>query len=428
MGGVPAPRATNEPLDPERDTIAEDVGLLKPLPKEQSLDAPSDALMGAAAVPAPSRPKNPLQPYFFEPDLSVMPKPATPAPVRDDVAKILSEVKLPERRPAPQKPPAEAPVPPPQPKAEAAVTPPSVGAPAGQSPLSGATDSLPSVHTLKQDLLGVVRDQKISLVRAAALESEKKRPVQEPIELAVGKKHNFGMLFAALLLFFLGAGALAGVYFVMTAKARAPQALDENALVFAERTIAFPLDGGPPLSVRSTLAQARTASGALGSILHIIPTVPGGGAGGGESGVRPATTAEFFRAIGAKPPDELLRSVDTNFFLGIHIVDENVPLLVRPVTSYDRAFAAMLDWERGISAELAPIYQQMPALTSQGGIPTDRTFTDIVMRNYDVRALRDDSGIVQLYYSFPTRDILIIAESPYSFTEILSRLQAKRRL
>ncbi len=50
------------------------------------------------------------------------------------------------------------------------------------------------------------------------------------------------------------------------------------------------------------------------------------------------------------------------------------------------------------------------------------------MRNYDVRALKDDAGQIQLYYSFPTRDILIIAESPYSFGEILSRLRADRRL
>ena len=55
-------------------------------------------------------------------------------------------------------------------------------------------------------------------------------------------------------------------------------------------------------------------------------------------------------------------------------------------------------------------------------------YEDLVMRNYDVRALKDDAGEIQLYYSFPTQNILIIAESPYSFPEILSRLQASRQL
>ena len=62
------------------------------------------------------------------------------------------------------------------------------------------------------------------------------------------------------------------------------------------------------------------------------------------------------------------------------------------------------------------------------GLPAVRSFEDTVMRNYDVRALKDDSGQIQLYYSFPTRNVLIIAESPYSFSEILSRLRADRKL
>ena len=50
------------------------------------------------------------------------------------------------------------------------------------------------------------------------------------------------------------------------------------------------------------------------------------------------------------------------------------------------------------------------------------------MRNYDVRVLKNDAGGIELYYSFPTQNILIIGESPYSFTEILSRLRAERKL
>ena len=420
------PRATNEPIEAAVDTIAEDVGLVKPAGQTPPRDSVGPSpLSRASARPVP---KNPLRPYFFEPEESVMPKPVVPPPVREDIAKILSEMKLPERHTVEQG--GMPPKAPPSPALIEEKPAPTTPAEKSESP-SGGPGALPSVHTLKQDLLGVVRDQKVSLVRAAALESDKKREPAEPIVLAVGKKRNFGILFAALLLLFLGTGALSGVYFVMTAKSRAPQALDENALVFAERTVAFPLEASAaPLSVRSTLAQARSASGALGSFVHIVPTIAAAAdeGQGTTANVRPATTAEFFRAVGSHPPDELMRAVSTNFFLGIHIVDENVPILVIPVTAYDHAFAAMLDWERTLASDLAPLYQPLPALINDGGIPTERRFTDVVMRNYDVRALRDDSGTIQLYYSFPTREILVIAESPYSFTEILSRLQAKRQL
>jgi hypothetical protein len=99
------------------------------------------------------------------------------------------------------------------------------------------------------------------------------------------------------------------------------------------------------------------------------------------------------------------------------------------VSSYERAFAAMLEWERTINTDLSPIFAPVPMQTiSQSGVVVERAFEDSIIRNFDVRMLKDESGNVQLYYSFPTRDILIIAESPYSFPEILARLRADRRL
>jgi len=99
------------------------------------------------------------------------------------------------------------------------------------------------------------------------------------------------------------------------------------------------------------------------------------------------------------------------------------------VTSYDHAFAGMLAWESSMDSDLSPIFPALPTTTTDSnGLPISRTFVDDVMRNYDVREMKDDAGTVKLYYSFPSQNILVIAESPYSFAEILSRLQAARQL
>jgi len=99
------------------------------------------------------------------------------------------------------------------------------------------------------------------------------------------------------------------------------------------------------------------------------------------------------------------------------------------VTNYDRAFAGMLAWEATMNSDLSPAFTPVPStILDVNGIPSARVFMDDVMRNYDVRELKDDSGTVQLYYSFPSKNLLIIAESPYSFPELLSRLQSVRRL
>ncbi len=292
-----------------------------------------------------------------------------------------------------------------------------------------SSDDVRAVHTLKEDLQNIVRTKKISMVRAVTLEEEKRhRPnVLAEEEAAHTRRRNpFSLITITILLFLLGAGALGGAYLVLQERT-APVAIPSNQLLFAEQAVPFPITGLAPEDVKREIASARgTGTFTLGSILQIIPTEA---LSGDAENQTPATLGTFLTATGARPPEELLRALNNEFFFGFHAVDENAPVLVATVTSYERAFAAMLEWEESMNGGLAPIFT--PVSTQKigsDGILTARKFEDSVIRNYDVRALKDDSGQIQLYYSFPTRNLLIIAESPYSFAELLSRLRADRRL
>jgi hypothetical protein len=200
-----------------------------------------------------------------------------------------------------------------------------------------------------------------------------------------------------------------------------------NSLVFAEQSVALPLDNATPSELKRRVAGERQVqTGSLGSITRIVPVFQGTNS---QTQPRAAKTAEFFAALGLNAPDDLVSSLGDEFFFGLHVVDKNAPVLVIPVTNYSRAFAGMLAWEPTVNADLAPVFTALPASTfDANGIPQSRVFIDDVMRNYDVRELKDDSGQIQLYYSFPSPSLLIIAESPYSFPELLSRLQSVRRL
>lgn len=287
-------------------------------------------------------------------------------------------------------------------------------------------DVVRSLHTLKHDLQDVVRDQKISVIKAAALEQDKERPAVFATPPHSNRIKNF--IFASFVLLFLGGAALGGVYYVVQDRKTALPQVQDSSLVFAEQTVSLPLGSQSPAQLKGLLSEARAATNAsLGSITRIAPVVVTATTEGEVQ--RLATLGEFFSAIDSHPPEELMRAVSSQFFFGLHTVDTNAPLIVVPVTSYDRAFAAMLEWEATLNADLAPIYSRVPDLTiGDAGIPVKRTFEDVVMRNYDVRALKDDSGEVAMYYSFPTRNVLVIAESPYTFTELLSRLQAQKKL
>lgn len=422
------------------DALAESVGLV--LPKK----APRPAPIGSPPLSPEHDKGNPLR--SIDPSAPLPEAPVTGAPVPQsqpapgsaptspftsapgEIARILKEAQLPERLGAASK------EPPPKNTYDTTLAGSEPSAPHAAPPTNAesaahnADSPVVAMHTLKQDLQSVVRQDKISLVRATALEQQKRRP--EPLDTPAAHTGGraFGILFASVLLVVLGAAALGGVYFVMVQQSGTPAAPMSNSLIFAERSLAFSISG-TPRTVKQSFATVRSSSGAtLGSITRVVPVVAPaqGQAVPEQQQPREATFVEFLASMEAQAPGDLLRSLSPEFFLGIHVVDENAPVLIIPITDYGRAFAGMLAWETTMNADLAPLFTPVPALTGEGGLVVSRTFTDLVMRNYDVRALSDDGGTIQLYYSFPTRELLVIAESPYSFTEILSRLQAERRL
>ncbi len=358
---------------------------------------------------------------------------------RTDVARALASAKLPERRLEP----TASTTPPALKQYDTSVTslldtaPDATLAPRAiehAAPTPEHTTVVP-LHTLKDDLQHVVREQKISVVRAVSLEEERRHRAKkddsfEPLPAAQQRgRRVLNILFSAALLLALGGAALLGVYVVARNQNAGAAPPSMQSLLFAESAIVLPLSARTPTDLRSALGALRAnAGGTLGSIIRIVPVIVD--AQDDTKWTRLATFSEFVRALDPHVPDELLRATGDDFFLGIHTnVDRNAPVLVVRITSYDRAFAGMLAWEAGMNEAFAPFYTPLPAQTvSQDELPVARTFQDVIMRNYDTRALKDDAGNVQFYYSFPNRDILIIAESPYSFTEVLSRLQAERLL
>ncbi|MBI4068448.1 hypothetical protein HY413_03520 [Candidatus Kaiserbacteria bacterium] len=287
-----------------------------------------------------------------------------------------------------------------------------------------------SLHTLKDDLRDLVKVRKMSLIHAATLESERERQTAdvESVVDATRARRRLRMfrLFAILaLLFALGGAALFAVFIVQSERSGGQQTDLGSSLVFAEQTLSFPLlPDQNPREVRAQLATSRYQGNlTLGAMLRIVPTVSTAG------GERPATTAEFLQAIAPTAPDELVRSVGTDFFFGTHTIDENVPVIIIPVASYEHAFAGMLAWEPSFNDDMTPLFPLVHyEKTDEQGIPHLVSFEDVLIKNYDVRALRDENGDIRMLYSFPSRDYLIISESPHSFVEALARLRAERRL
>lgn len=371
----------------------------------------------------PVRPVSPPPTPTHAPAVQVPAAAADPR-MQSDIQKILGAVKLPERRGSQPEPAAQRiPV---APIAAQLDAPPQV-TPEPEKPIVTA------MHTLKDDIQTVVRVDQISLVRAASLEEDRKmreaQQAQSTPARAQRRSRTMAIVFTSALLVFLGLAAIGGVFLVMSAQQSPAQKANTGSIMFAEQNLLLPIDNTSPASLKQQIAQFRNAQvGTLGSITRIVPTIASTTADG-TSITRPATTQEFLHALGANIPDGLARSLGGDFFFGMHSADKNAPVFVIPVVSYDNAFAGMLAWENTMNADLAPVFTAVPAYrTDQNGIPQARTFADTVIRNYDARTLSDDNNVIELYYSFPSPQFLVIAESPYTFAEVLARLRAQREL
>ncbi|OHB18846.1 MAG: hypothetical protein A2854_03235 [Parcubacteria group bacterium RIFCSPHIGHO2_01_FULL_56_18] len=425
---IPPPALTTMPPTPASSEP-------KPLPPIAPTPKPAAVPPPPAPTPAPS-----LKPITLPPAPPPL-MPTTPVPasavksadasMQDDMTKILGGVKLPERHNQLKQ--EEVP----QQKYDTTLADPTRAIPHAppDAPTPGPNGEtkesrMSSLHTLKDDLQHVVQENKISYVRAVALEEDKRHRIEERSPVPRISRRSLFTLFILILLIGTGLLALVAVYVVMQQRTTETNAALRSNILFAEQSVPFPIDNESPGDVRRTLASARNSGSlTLGAILQIVPVSVVSDPQSGTVSQRQITFSEFLTALGTRAPAELARAVGDDFFFGIHTVDENAPVIIVPVTSYERAFAAMLEWEPYMNLDLEPLFTLMPPQArADNGTLTERKFEDTVMRNYDVRALKDDQGQVQLYYSFPTRNVLIIAESPYSFTEILSRLRADRRL
>src|SRR5207247_2534337 len=91
----------------------------------------------------------------------------------------------------------------------------------------GGEHVITPMRTLKEDLMHVVKERKISLVKAVALEQDKKREQYQPspAEITVKRvrrRHTFAIFFTSGVLVFLGTAAFFGVVTIQNQKAVPP--------------------------------------------------------------------------------------------------------------------------------------------------------------------------------------------------------------
>jgi hypothetical protein len=128
------------------------------------------------------------------------------------------------------------------------------------------------------------------------------------------------------------------------------------------------------------------------------------------------TAEEFLSLSTTRSPEAVRRSLLTNFMFGFHRNSISTePYLVLKTEFFQNTFTGMLKWEPEI---LADTKVWLSSETSDAKI-----FEDKVLKNKDIRILRDTNQKIILIYGFLDKETLVITTNEDTFLEIMDRFE-----
>ncbi|NTV44338.1 MAG: hypothetical protein HGA67_01405 [Candidatus Yonathbacteria bacterium] len=295
---------------------------------------------------------------------------------------------------------------------------------------AGKKQPIKSLRTFQLDIAEAMRGQHSSTIQSALSEHHAKE--EKEIENTYQKKRSVSFLVSAIMLIIIGLGALGvgGWYWYTTTLDKDSQQKTDilvPSFFSTETKKEISADNLNGAGLRSAIKHTLTGTDLfVDSISQIYITE-----------ITPATTKEtapiktvlstqqFLSLIGSTIPQWLMRTLDPTYMLGVHVWNGNHSFLVFSTSGelFDNTFSGMLKWEPTMAQDLLPLF----------GVPVTqdvytRTWGDVILKNRDVRAIKDNDGNIVLLYTFYDRKTLIITTSPDTMDEIIQRIiQTKRQ-
>lgn len=251
------------------------------------------------------------------------------------------------------------------------------------------------------------------------------------------------------------AGAAGAVLWVLQpAPAVVVQAPENAPFIHTDSTVVFTVPPTAPAGAAAIAAleeKRKAVSLSLGLVAWFY-LAEQSVASDGAPALSPLSTARALQLMAPNVPGTLLRALDQDeYLLAVHSFDGNQPLLILKAESYEQAFAGMLEWERSMAAELAPLFTRTPperivedvvedALATTTATTTDSVatstppsapaattpagFTDEIVENQNARVIKNEYGDIVLLWSFINRSTVVVTTNDATLREVISRLRS----
>ncbi|MEX2010373.1 MAG: hypothetical protein WD874_01015 [Parcubacteria group bacterium] len=270
---------------------------------------------------------------------------------------------------------------------------------------------LPQIKTYQGDVAHALEEEKHSLNTIRAAELAKNGGALTDPE----KKRIYSNIF------FL----IAGIIFLIGGGVGGYLTYNKYKEVTAVPTIITPTNRFIPIDEEKVLyVTGLTRESFINAVLDErgMPLVPGSikqlqwKKAGAMGQLQPVT--EFFLILNAGTPDNFVRNLSRDYMIGMIGEDNAETFIILKTDSYENAFSGMLAWEENMPRDILPLFAP-EVLPSATGTPA---FTDLTIKNKDVRVLQDENGVGVLFYTFYNQLYIVFAQSEGALTSIIQRL------
>lgn len=296
-----------------------------------------------------------------------------------------------------------------------------------------APPSLARLRTYKDDIASAVKGSNMSAAKIFLAEEERRR-ARERVEEAASPEtpKNRALIFVSVLLVVAAIAGLVFFRFFYRPVAPAEIAVDVPDFIRADRQLEIAAGDRSYRDVQADLRRSVSTPVPQREIYRIVPSEAREVAPG-ETGnlFRQISSEQLFTAIGAYPPDAVVRALEPDFFIGVYGSGTKGPIAFAIFETASPALArgAMLAWEETMADDLAPLFPEAEAYVRvTANQPVRRVqWADAVYQNRDARVLSVGDEEV-LLWGFGDNGSIIITSDPFMLPEMASRLSRDREL
>lgn len=246
---------------------------------------------------------------------------------------------------------------------------------------------------------------------ATIMIAEEKRREERP-ELApqrrveTGEKNRLYLVLSSILLV-LAISVVGGVYYLRSNEDVVVNK-KEKPLVSATKEIKLKIDGLSGDQAITRIISERDSFNLQANSILFLNTI--------NENDEPLPAQEIISKISPRIPQELARTFDGKYMIGIYSFDTNAPFIIIKTSDYSIGYSGMLKWEKDITKDLGKFFN-VPQNIIGAGI----TFVDEAYKNKDLRILVDNNNKTVLLYSFVDKNTIIITTDENVFSAILGK-------